>query len=231
MGLVVLAGWAFEIDALKTVFPGLASMKANTALGFVFAGVALALLGRPSPHARRLSLTAAALVLALGLATALEYFTDLNFALDQIIVLDSNTPPNHYPGRMSLATSLGFVLAAAALMLSRNTAESLPRSRLARALVYGTAGVGGIGAGGYAIDVELLYSIGGFDSMALHAAAGFLVLAAGLAAAGRAGLWLNVPLGEEARCIRLATRLLILAAAVTGIAVFVIMASAVHAHA
>jgi len=227
LGLAVLAGWAFEIDALKTVFPGLASMKANTALGFVFAGAALALLGHPSRHARRLSSIAAALVLALGITTALEYFTDLHFALDQILVRDSSTPPNLHPGRMSLATCLGFLLAAAALLLSCNAADSLPRSRLARALAYGTAGLGGIGAGGYAIDVELLYSIGGFDSMALHTAAGFLVLATGLIAAGRAGLWLNVPVAEDARCIRLATRLLMLAAAVTGIAVFVIMANAV----
>ena len=227
LGLAVLGGWTFEIYTLKTVFPGLASMKANTALGFVFAGAALALLGHPSRHARRLSSIAAALVLALGLATALEYFTDLHFALDQILVQDSSTPPNLHPGRMSLATSLGFVLAAAALMLSRNAADSLPRSRLARALVYGTAGLGGIGAGGYAIDVELLYSIGGFDSMALHTAAGFLVLAAGLIAAGRTGLWLNVPVAEDARCIRLATRLLMLATAVTGIAVCVIMSNAV----
>jgi PAS domain S-box-containing protein len=227
MGLVVLAGWAFEIEVLKTVLPGLASMKAKTALGFVFAGVALALLGRSSPHARRLSSIAAALVLALGIATAIEYLMDVNFGIDQVIVRNSNTPPDHYPGRMALATSLGFVLAAAALLLSRNAADSLPRSRLARALVYGTAGLGGLGVGGYAFDVELLYSISGFDTMALLAATGFLVLAAGLVAAGRAGLWLNVPLAEDARIIRLATRLLMLTAAVTGIAVFAIMASAV----
>jgi PAS domain S-box-containing protein len=227
LGLVVLAGWAFEIDALKTVLPGLASMKVNTALGFVFAGAALALLGRPSPHARWLSSIAAALVLALGIATAIEYLMDVNFGIDQIIVRDSNTPPDYYPGRMALATSLGFLLAAAALLLSRNAADSLPRSRLARSLVYGTVGIGGLGVGGYAFDVELLYSIGGFDTMALHTATGFLVLAAGLVASGRAGVWLNVPLAEDARCIRLATRLLMLAAAVTGIAVYAIMASAV----
>jgi PAS domain S-box-containing protein len=226
MGLLVLAGWAFEIEMIKTVLPGLASMKANTALGFLFAGVSLALLGRPSPHARRLSSIAAALVLALGLATALEYLMDANFAIDQILVRDFNTPPDHDPGRMSLATSLCFVLTAAALLLSRNAADSLPRSRLARALIYGTAGLGALGVGGYALDVELLYSLGGFDTMAVHTATGLLVLAGGVFAAGHAGLWLNRPLAEDARILRLATRLLMLAATVTGIAVFAIMASA-----
>ena len=226
LGLVVLAGWAFEIEMIKTVLSGLASMKANTALGFLFAGVSLALLGRPSPHAQWLSSIAAALVLALGLATGLEYLMDANFAIDQIIVHDFNTPPDHYPGRMSMATSLCFVLTAVALLLSRNAADSLPRSRLARALTYGTAGLGGLGVGGYALDAELLYSLGGFDTMAVHTATGLLVLAGGLFAAGHAGLWLNVPLTEDARILRLAKRLLILAVTVTGIAVFAIMANA-----
>jgi len=227
LGLAVLAGWALEIGVLKTVLPGFASMKFNTALGFVFAGVALALLGRPSPHARRLSSIAAALVLALGITTAIEHLIDVNFGIDQIIIRDFNTPPNLHPGRMALATSLGLVLVAAALLLSRNAADSPPRSRLAHSLVYGIAGIGALGVGGYAFDVEFLYSIGGFDTMALHTATGFLVLAAGLVAAGRAGVWSNVPLAEDARIIRLATELLMLTAAVTGIAVFTVMASAV----
>jgi PAS domain S-box-containing protein len=41
LGMSVLIGWAFDIAALKSVFPGLATMKANTALGMVLCGVAL----------------------------------------------------------------------------------------------------------------------------------------------------------------------------------------------
>jgi len=41
IGVTVLIGWAFDIAALKTVFPGLVTMKANTALGMVVCGVAL----------------------------------------------------------------------------------------------------------------------------------------------------------------------------------------------
>ena len=43
VGAVVLMGWTFGLPLLKSVLPGLASMKANTALCFLLAGVALAL--------------------------------------------------------------------------------------------------------------------------------------------------------------------------------------------
>jgi PAS domain S-box-containing protein len=41
LGASVLLGWTFDIAALKSVFPGLATMKAPTALGMVLCGVAL----------------------------------------------------------------------------------------------------------------------------------------------------------------------------------------------
>jgi hypothetical protein len=43
-GIIVIAGWVFHIEILKSVFPGLATMKFNTALCFILAGAALILL-------------------------------------------------------------------------------------------------------------------------------------------------------------------------------------------
>ena len=41
-GVAVLAGWLFEIPSLKSVLPGVVAMKANTAVGFILAGLSLA---------------------------------------------------------------------------------------------------------------------------------------------------------------------------------------------
>src|SRR5579872_7219145 len=44
IGLVVLAGgWIFDVSALRTIIPGAASMKVNTALGIMLTASALVL--------------------------------------------------------------------------------------------------------------------------------------------------------------------------------------------
>jgi hypothetical protein len=41
VGCSALAGWLFDVAALKSVMPGLATMKVNTVLAFALAGLSL----------------------------------------------------------------------------------------------------------------------------------------------------------------------------------------------
>ena len=56
VGGLVLFGWAFDLTPLESLVPSLATMKPNTALAFVVAGVLLWLLCyKPTTTKRRLA--------------------------------------------------------------------------------------------------------------------------------------------------------------------------------
>ena len=106
-GCVVLIGWWLDIEALKNVLPGLATMKPNTAVAFVFSNTALWLKLSASSRARyvrSLATTCAFVTFMIGLLTVIEYLTGSNLGLDQILFSDAANTGATYPGRMAIAS-------------------------------------------------------------------------------------------------------------------------------
>lgn len=174
LGLAVMAGWWLGIDPLKRVMPGLASMKFNTALGFLLAGGALYFRGKPA--LRRGLATAVGLFGALTLG---QYFSGLDFGIDQLFIR-AEVEAGGAAGRMSGVTALCFFLSGVALALLGKPRRTLGGVRCAEALAIGVGIESFIALLGYALGAQELYSIPSFSSVALHTAAGFLVLAAGI---------------------------------------------------
>lgn len=178
--LLVLAGWAFDIQLLKSVLPGAATMKANTALGFLLSGLGLWLLATPSAAAStartrtRLAASCAGLVALLGTATLAQYLFGVDFGIDTLLVADANP-------RMAPVTAFAFILLGLALLL--RDAPRRGAQLLAEVCALTVALIGLLALLGYAYGVESLYRLYNYTSMAVHTALLFVLLSLGLLAA------------------------------------------------
>jgi diguanylate cyclase (GGDEF)-like protein/PAS domain S-box-containing protein len=116
----VLLGWAFDIAILKSVVPGLVTIKVNTALGLAFSAISLWLL-LPGPSRARTGYIArflALLVALIGLATLAEYIFSVNLRIDELFIGDPlGSHGTSSPGRPAPTTASAFVALGLALLL------------------------------------------------------------------------------------------------------------------
>lgn len=183
IGCIGLTGWLFDIAVFRSIVPGLAAMKFNTALTLLLIAISLLLLGREPVSLKQLWLgrvaaSVAAIVAAITLA---EYGLDLNFGIDEIAFRDRPNPlepPQLYPGRMAPLTALSLLLISAGLLLEYQMSASM--HRLAQALAIAGGSIGALGFIGYLYSAVSFYKIGSFTSMALHTSFAIVVTAFGL---------------------------------------------------
>ncbi len=119
-GFLVLVGWVLDIATLKSVLPGMVTMKANTALAFVMGGIALWLLHskRVNPGRRRIAQGASLAVALIGLLTLSEYLFGWDLGIDQALFREPPGAPGTFsPGRMAPNTALSFLFVGLALLL------------------------------------------------------------------------------------------------------------------
>ncbi|HUM05030.1 MAG TPA: ATP-binding protein [Terriglobales bacterium] len=177
LGLAVLVGWAGHVTVLMAVLPDRITMKPNTAVGFLAAGLALFFLGQAAPQhkSRKLAAVMSGLVTALGALTLVEYGAHRDLGIDQLLFRDPWQFP--FPGRMAHITAMNFCLAGGSLLLL-----SLSRKRAMwpqfLALLSGASAL--LAIIGYLYGVPLLYGSTQYTSMALHTGLGFLILSASI---------------------------------------------------
>lgn len=207
LGLVVLAGWTWDVDVLQQLLPGLVSMKANTAAAFVLCGACLHLhtLRKISPFTLLGRRASAALVLLIGLVTLAEYGFGWNAGIDQLLLSEpAGALFTSHPGRMSSITATNFALIGGALLMMEAMFW-----RIAQAFAFAVAASVLLPLGGYMFGDMSLTHIGNTTAIAAHTAAGFLLLAVGVLAATRSH-GLMVRLRKKSLAIGLAVSLVVL---------------------
>jgi signal transduction histidine kinase len=208
VGLAVLLGWLLDIAALKSVWSGLATMKPNTALAFCLAGASAYLSAsagsRDGSRRRSVARIAALLVALLGLLTLGEYAFGWDLGIDQLLFHDQASTTGA-PGRMSPITSLTLVLIGMALALECETRRT---QRPAEWLTLVALSISLVALFGYIYEVEALYHMSAYTTVALHTALTSIVLCmAVLLACPRRGMMAVVTSGGVGG--RLARRLLV----------------------
>lgn len=179
-GLMALLGWIQGISSFKSVFPGFATMKTNTAVALLLCGVSLWHWHEEelSPPSRRVAQFCAALCVLVALLTVLEYAAHWNLGIDQLLFRDSVPVGEPYPGRMSLITALELFLIGSALLLQQfRLRGGLEWSQVAASVA---TLLGFLALIGNAYGVSEVYRIGAFSSMALHTATSCTLLGLGI---------------------------------------------------
>ena len=170
IGILVLSGWAFNIQVLKSILPFWVAMKANTAIAFALSGLSLILpLNNKylvlQNFIKRFS---AVCIFLIGVLTLFEYTGEWSNGIDQIFFQE---PPNAVatssPGRMAPSTALNFACIAVAL---------LARKRWTVYLIHCVVAISLLGFLGYLYQVESFYGMESYTKMALHTSVTFMVL-------------------------------------------------------
>ncbi len=179
LGVLVLLGWVFNNEYLKSVLPHWNSMKANTAICFSLSGVSLFLLRLPVSKTRFFfARLCACLVLLLALLTFSQYVFGWDLHIDQLFFVDSHKGMV-IPGRMAPQTALVFIcLSLALLTLDLETKNGF---YLAQYLCLVGGAIALLSCIGYLYGIKNLYALSAYTSMAFHTSCGVLALSMGIA--------------------------------------------------
>jgi len=178
LGILVIVGWLFGIEPLKSVIPGQSTMKFNTALCFVLVGSGLARATAPQAFVRRTAAARGGGVLVIAGLTLGEYLAGYNLGIDELVVHDTGVlSGSGHPGRMSPLTGVAWLALGTAIILLALSKRR--RDIIAAHIIVSSAGfIAFLAAAGYAFGAEAFWGIGFYTAVAVHTAVGLIAAVA-----------------------------------------------------
>lgn len=198
LGAVGLAAWVLDLAALKEFSGGHAAMKANTALGFIAAGLSLfafTTLPRASRLGQALRYGGAGLAGAIGFVTLLEHLLGVNLGIDQLLVPDYSTTSDLNPGRMPRAAATGLaIFGLASLFLPRAPAWSFWTGFALNAIAFWASIFVCVA---FMLAPDSLYAFAWSARVSAHSAIAFLVLYTGVMLAVPERGWARIVMTDK----------------------------------
>ncbi|MBC7851290.1 MAG: CHASE3 domain-containing protein, partial [Chitinophagaceae bacterium] len=175
IGLLVLAAWLADFNFLMRYFPPILTMKVNTAIAFLVAGLSLVLLLiRRSPILLVQVLSATLCII--GLVNVLQYILGIDMGIDQLLIADRFSADSDFPGRMTPASSFCICLAGLSLFfLSFKRYEQLVQIMVF--LMVATAALSFIS---YEFNISYRRYFPFLTTMAPHTFVAFIILGSGI---------------------------------------------------
>lgn len=171
LGAGVALGWYLHWPLVVHGAHGLPAMKFNAALCFILSGVAVILTAESH---KRWAATLAVITAVTAGVTLYEYAVNAGPGFDQLLVGDYLTPANAFPGRMSPLSAACFLLMGMGLTFAQMRVRWLWRVVGVLACIVGIVSI--VALGGFLSGIEAAYGWGAYTRMALHTAAGLLLL-------------------------------------------------------
>ena len=178
-GCLVLAGWHFDIESLRSIIPGLTAMNpGGTALAFILCGLAL----WPLPHSSHVlwGRLCAICVLAIAAIRLGGYWLDLDGGPDYWLFqqkLDQETLRLGHANRMAPNTAMAFILISMAVLFFE---VKIRRVWIAQVLSLIAMLVALLTIIGYAYSTIVLASVEHYIPMALNTAITFAFISIGI---------------------------------------------------
>ena len=179
IGGIAMTGWLLDVDVLKSVVPGLITMKANTALVLMLLGASLYATASGDERYRNAVRVATLVAFTLAAAVFSQYVHGHDLGVDLLLFYEPpGTVGTVHPGRMASNTSLCLLLLGMGLLLAdtRYGAAVTP----AVGVVVGVAAL--LALVGYFTGLTNLYGFAKQTQMAVPTAVGILLLGFGLLA-------------------------------------------------
>jgi PAS domain S-box-containing protein len=187
-GVIVIAGWCIDNNILKSVLPGFASMKVNTAILFILLGLSLWLFNKKesgaikSNYALYIAKIFSCTATIISILELCQYIFNWNLHIDELLFKDVVTYNTLVPpGRMAPVTAFNLLLAGISLFVIWNDKTINNRfSQSAAIIIFAFSSLALIG---YLYNVQSLYKFVIFSAIALHTAILFILLSLGILAA------------------------------------------------
>ena len=189
LGIVVLFGWIFGIEALKSIFPELETMKPITAFSFILSGIALYLSAPKlaSSSADRFRVVAASAVLTITLITLIGFGLGTNLHIGDALIAAGWPAEATRP--MSVISAAELAMFGAAMLVPR---RGRGNDRAFVVLTFVGMLIALLVFAGYLYNLRILYSPVPASSIALHTAVACFILFVGAAMTRPHTGWVNL---------------------------------------